>query len=375
MPWKSVRFVVSVDELEHLDDEEKKRIRKVADKYRFRANSYYLSLINWDDPKDPIRRIVVPDEGELKEWGHLDPSSEASYMVIGGVEHKYEDTVVMLVSPVCGGVCRFCFRKRIFMGSEVLKDEDVDKAVEYVRQHKEVTDVLLTGGDPLMLPTRKLRRIISALDTVPHLRVIRIGSKVPAYLPMRITGDPELLHLLSSSSKPHRRFYIVTQFNHPRELTEQAVAAIQALQKAGCILVNQTPMLRGVNDNPQTLSDLLKRLESVGVPPYYVFQCRPASGNRIYVVPVEEGYSIFSEAVRTCSGLAARARYVMSHKTGKVEIVGLTDDKIVFHYHRCPDKSVRGRVLIMKRNPNALWFDDYPIPEEILAVVPEAKVC
>jgi len=175
-------------------------------------------------------------------------------------------------------------------------------------------------------------------------------------------------------SRPHRRFYVVTHFNHPRELTEQAVAAIQALLNAGCILINQTPMLRGINDDPQTLSDLLKRLESVGVPPYYVFQCRPASGNRVYVVPVEEGYSIFCEAVRTCSGLAARARYVMSHKTGKVEVVGLTDDKIVFRYHRCADKSLRGRVLIMKRNPNALWFDDYPIPEEILAVVPEPKV-
>ena len=374
MSWRFAHFITSVDELEHLDEDEKKKLKKVTSKYRFRTNSYYLSLINWDDPDDPIRRIVIPSEDELIEWGHLDPSSEASYVVLDGVEHKYEDTVVMLVSPTCGGVCRFCFRKRIFMRSETLKDEDLDKAVEYVRQHKEVTDVLLTGGDPLMLPTPKLRRIITALDTVPHLRVIRIGSKTPAYFPMRITGDPELLHLLSSMSRPHRRFYVVTHFNHPRELTEQAVAAIQALLNAGCILINQTPMLRGINDDPQTLSDLLKRLEAVGVPPYYVFQCRPASGNRAYVVPVEEGYSIFCEAVRTCSGLAARARYVMSHKTGKVEVVGMTDDKIIFRYHRCPDKSLRGRILIMKRNPNALWLDDYPIPEEILAVVPEPKV-
>jgi len=367
-------FVATVDELEHLKGKDKEAARRVVKKYRFRASKYYLSLIDWNDPQDPIRRIVVPNEEELIEWGHLDPSSEASYVVMHGVEHKYADTVVMLVSPVCGGVCRFCFRKRIFMKSEVLRDNEIEKAVEYVRRHEEVTDVLLTGGDPLMLPTRKLRRIIEALDTVPHLRAIRIGSKVPAYYPMRITGDPELLHLLSSMSKPFRRFYIVTQFNHPRELTQQSVAAVQALQRAGCIMINQTPMLRGINDNPETLAELLKKLESVGVPPYYVFQCRPASGNRPFVVPLEEGYSIFREAVRGCSGLAGRARYMMSHKTGKVEVAGLTDSEIVFRYHRCHDKSVVGRTLIMKRNPKALWFDDYPIPEEILAVVPEPKV-
>lgn len=374
MAVRETDFVANVEEIKGLKSEEMESACKVAKKYRFRASKYYLSLINWNDPNDPIRRIIIPNEGELLEWGHLDPSSEASYTVMPGVQHKYKDTVLFLCSPVCAGVCRFCFRKRIFLRDEILREENLEKAVDYVRSNKEITDVLLTGGDPMMLPTKKLLRILNQLDTIPHLRAIRIGSKTPAYYPMRIIQDPELLHLLSRMSRPNRRFYIVTHFNHPRELTDYAIAAVQALQKAGCILVNQTPMLRGINDNPETLSELLKKLESIGVPPYYVFQCRPTSGNRIYVVPVEEGFSVFRKAVQTCSGLAGRAKYIMSHKTGKVEVVGTTDDKIVFRYHRCPDQSIIGRILIMKRNPKALWFDDYPIPKDILSVVPEAKI-
>ena len=159
----------------------------------------------------------------------------------------------------------------------------------------------------------------------------------------------------------------MTHFNHPNELTEQSREAISLLIKAGAMLCNQTPLIRGVNDNPFVLSQLFKELSFLGVAPYYVFQCRPTIGNKAYAVPIEEGYEIFEQARMNCSGLAKRARFVMSHSSGKIEIVGKSDGEVYFKYHRSARAEDSGKFMGFKSNPEAYWFDDY---EEVIREYP-----
>jgi lysine 2,3-aminomutase len=237
----------------------------------------------------------------------------------------------------------------------------------YIRQHREITNVLLTGGDPLVLATSKLDNILHRLRQIDHVRIVRIGSKVPAFNPSRITNDETLLKTIRKHSSPRKRIYVMTHFVHPRELTDQAVEAVGLLQNAGALIANQMPLVRGLNDNPDVLAELLGKLSFIGAVPYYIFQCRPALGNKAYTVPIEEGYTIIEQAKARVSGLAKRARYVMSHASGKIEIIGKTEKLVYFKYHRAADYADSGRFLVFKCNPDACWFEDY---EEVIRDYP-----
>lgn len=353
------RYLRSLEKVKELDKEERKRLKRVEERFAFASNEYYLSLINWEDPDDPIRKIVIPSEEELEHWGALDASAESDYSIAPGLQHKYDQTALLLVSDMCGGFCRFCFRKRLFLENnrEVIKD--ISKDVEYIREHPEISNVLLTGGDPLILSTKLLEGIVQQIREIDHVRIIRIGSKIPAYYPFRIINDPSLLELIRTYSTKRNRIYIMTQFNHPRELTETAVEGIDFLRKAGAILANQTPILRGINDDPETLATLFRELSFVGIPPYYVFQCRPTLGNHHFTIPIEEAYRIFEQAKVRCSGLAKRARYVMSHRTGKIEIIGTDDQFTYLKYHQAAVGEDIGKLMVFAKNPDATWFDDY----------------
>ena len=356
---KNIKYFAKVEQLEQLSEQEKAELKKVTDKFAFCANDYYLSLIDWNDPNDPIRRTVIPSIEELQEWGRLDPSDEKAYTVFPGLEHKYHSVVVFLVTYKCDSLCRYCFRKRLFIESERQYLQDWDAAYQYVREHTEITNVLLTGGDALMLPTSQLEEIFATLREIKHVRIIRLGTRVPSYNPYRITDDPALLKVIEKYSTKRKRIYVMTHFVHPRELTDVAVEAVALLQKAQAKLANQTPLIRGVNDDPKVLAELLARLSFIGAIPYYIFQCRPALGNRAYTVPIEEGYEIVARAKSLVSGLAKRARYAMSHSSGKIEIVGKTKDKVFFKYHRAFRDEDSGRFMVFKSNPEACWFDDY----------------
>lgn len=357
------KYITSIDqipELENLSDKQRQNLKAVEKRYAFRTNGYYQSLIDWEDPLDPIRRIVIPSSDELQPWGELDASGESLYSRAAGLEHKYTDTAVLLVSDVCGALCRFCFRKRLFMEDNQEVARDVSDGLTYIRKHPEINNVLVTGGDPLLLSTRRLTQIVEQLRAIDHVRIIRIGSKMPAFNPFRILEDPALLQMLKTHSRPERRIYLMAQFNHPRELTAEARRAIRMLQQNGVCVMHQTPMIRGVNDAPRVLAKLFNELSYLGVAPYYVFQCRPTEGNAAYTVPVEEGYAIFAKALQAGSGLARRCRYVMSHATGKIEVAGMSEEQIFFRYHRAadPDRSLAD-LLACTRNPNAYWLDDY----------------
>ena len=354
-----MKYLTQIEKLEFLSEAEKERLIPVTEKFDFRGNEYYLSLIDWDDPDDPIRRIIVPDLCELDEWGRLDPSNEQTYRVMPGLEHKYNSTALMLVSDVCEGICRYCFRKRLFIDNRDEYLRDPQAAFEYIRQHPEITNVLLTGGDPLILSPVKLEDIIRELMAIEHIRIIRLGTKVPAFNPYRIINEPALPEMIGKYSTDRKKIYIMTHFVHPRELTNAAVRAVNILQRAGAIVANQMPLIKGVNSDPEVLAELLANLSFIGAAPYYIFQCRPALGNRAFTIPIEQGYEIIEQAKSLVSGLAKRVRYVMSHSTGKIEIVGKTEDLVYLKYHRAANDLESGRFLVLASNPNAYWLDDY----------------
>ena len=356
---KKIKYLTKLEQVPELSPGEINRLEEVKEKFVFRTNDYYQSLIDWNDPEDPIRRIVIPDVQELDDWGQLDASNEESYTVAKGLEHKYDSTALLLVNEVCAAYCRFCFRKRLFMDQNEEVTKDVSDGLEYIRTHPEINNVLLTGGDPLIMSTSKLEPIIQKVREVDHVNIIRIGTKIPAFNPMRIYNDPSLAEMFRKYSTPEKRIYVMAHFNHPRELTPEAVRGVSFLLDAGAIVVNQTPMIAGVNDDPDVLAEMFNKLSYIGVPPYYVFQCRPTLGNRVYVTPVEDAFEIFELARTRCSGLAKRARFVMSHDTGKIEIVGLTERHIYFKYLRAADQDHDARFMVFKRNPEAYWFDDY----------------
>jgi len=368
------KYVTRLEAVTGLSDREVEELKPVADKFVFRSNDYYNGLIDWDDPEDPLRRLVIPDKSELSEWGELDASHEDLYSRVPGLQHKYSDTALLLVNDVCGAYCRYCFRKRLFMNDNDETVRDVSAGLEYIRNHPEIDNVLLTGGDPLIMSTSKLEPIIAQLREIPHVRIIRIGSKMPAFNPFRITQDESLHAMLRRySTSEAGRIYVMAHFNHPKELTDEACLALDILNRNGARTINQTPLIRGINDDPKVMSELFRKLSFIGTPPYYVFHCRPTEGNESFSMPVERGYEIFLEAQRETSGLASRARYSMSHVTGKLEVAAMTDDHIVFRYHRSANPELRGRSILCRRNPEAQWFDDYPESVEYLSGIEDPE--
>lgn len=354
---RRVRYVQDIDKIPNIPPEDRARLKAVAKRYVFRANDYYLGLIDWNDPNDPIKQLIIPREEELNDWGQLDASNEQAVTVARGVQHKYTHTVLLLCNEVCGAYCRYCFRKRLFMDDNDEVTNDVSQGLSYIADHPEVTNVLLTGGDPLLMSTRRLVEIFEALRAIPHVKIIRIGSKMPAFDPWRILSDDKLREAFRTFSGPQRRIYLMAHFDHPRELTEAAAEGIDCCIRDGVICCNQCPMIKGVNDCPDVLSELYQKLSWIGCPPYYLFQGRPTAGNEPYEVPIVRGWHIFQEALRRGSGLARRARYVMSHETGKIEVLAVDEKSIYLRYHRAKDSNDRGRFMIYQRNDDAYWLD------------------
>ncbi len=369
---KSVSYYKSLNKVAEISEAETAKLTEVTDTYVFRSNSYYNSLINWQDPDDPIRRLIIPSREELNSWGRLDAANEALYTKAPGLEHKYANTALLLVNDVCAAYCRFCFRKRLFMDGNDEVVRDITAGLAYIREHKEICNVLLTGGDPLILSSGRLSEIFRRIREIDHVHIIRVGSKIPAHNPYRIIDDPQLPAVIADHTSSDKKIYFMLHFSHPRELTDVALQAIQILQQSGAIVVNQTPMIRGINDNEEVLAKLLTRLSHIGVPPYYVFQCRPTSGNKMFSVPLEEAWQIFERSRRNISGLAKRARFVISHETGKLEVVGLTQRRIFFRYHQAAKPQDLARFMVFPRNPDAYWFDDYTdIAEDLSVYNPE----
>ena len=338
---------------------EKTRLQKIVDRHPMSVTRYYASLIDWNDPDDPLRKMTIPSEGELDRAGIYDQSGEQQNTKLPGLQHKYKKTVLILTTNMCTTFCRYCFRKRLVGLPTGETIHQLDDAVRYVKAHPEVNNVLLSGGDPLYLPTRVLRRYLEKLSRIEHLDFIRIGTKVPVTMPRRITEDRELYELLKEISVKKKRLYVSTQFNHPREITPAVRRAINSLHRAGVVTNNQTVLLRGINDDPEVLSKLQRELTGMGVVPYYVFQCRPVKRvKKLFQVPIARGFEIVEKSRSLLDGYSKRYRYVMSHRDGKIAIAGMDKEYFYFRFHQARNPKNDGKFFKRKFDPKATWLDD-----------------
>ena len=363
MSWKDYLKdnIVSIEELENnvdMTEEEKEALKSIADRHPMRITRYYYDLIDWSDVNDPIRKLSVPAMGELDKSGDYDTSGEASNTKMPGFQHKYNTTALVLSTNVCYMYCRHCFRKRMVgYSTEEIMSRMGDSA-EYVRNHEEVNNVLITGGDSFTLSNKVIEEYLKHFSEIDHLDFIRFGTRVPVVFPHRIFMDDELLDILEKYNKK-KELIIVTQFNHVKEITEEAKKAIAALKKAGLTVRNQTVLLKGINDNPEDLAELLNKLTSVGVHPYYVFQCRPVKFvKNHFQLPLYEGVQIVEEAKKKMNGLGKGFRYAMSHPRGKIEIFGVHDDKMIFKFHQNKYEEDAGKVFLRDVDKKARWLDE-----------------
>jgi lysine 2,3-aminomutase len=293
-------------------------LEAVADRYPMRVNPYYLSLIQ--TVGDPIWRQAVPAEDELQDRVcPADPLDEENQSPVPNLVHRYPDRVLFLVSPECAMYCRFCTRKRKVGGEHMaISRQTIEEGIRYIASRPEIRDVILSGGDPLLLDDERLEWILKALRAIPTVEIIRIGTRIPVVLPQRIT--PALARLLRRYSP----LYINTHFNHPDEITDIAAKACARLADAGIPLGNQSVLLRGVNDDPLVMRRLMQKLLTIRVKPYYIYQADMVQGTNHFRTSVEEGLEIIRALRGHTSGMAVPA-YVIDAPGGGGKIPLLPD--------------------------------------------------
>jgi lysine 2,3-aminomutase len=309
--------------LKRLVDCDTTGLARVIDRYPMRINTYYLSLIR--STNDPLWKQAVPDLLELHDPVCLaDPLGEEVLSPVPLLVHKYPDRVLFLVSNQCAMYCRFCTRKRMVGTARMhVTEESLQAGYAYIRKHPEIREVLLSGGDPLLLPDEKIGEILQELRAIPSVEVIRIGSRVPCTLPMRITDN------LVAILKHFHPLYINTHFNHPDEITPEAAEACRRLADAGIPLGSQTVLLRGVNDNVATIRQLMRALLRIRVKPYYLFQADLTQGTNHFRTPVNTGISIMRGLYGHLSGMAVPT-FALDAPGGKGKIP-LTPQYILEH--------------------------------------------
>ncbi|MBQ8325020.1 MAG: KamA family radical SAM protein [Clostridia bacterium] len=355
----SITTVEQLCQYVDLSEEEKKNISELMLRFPMSITRHYMNLIDWKAPNDPLRKIVVPCATEFNVEGLLDTSGEAENTKIQGLQHKYKPTALMLSTNACASYCRFCFRKRMvgLTQDEIVKR--VDDVARYLSEHPEIDNVLVSGGDALMNNNNLIRHILNHLTSIDSIQYVRFGSRMLSVLPQRLM-DPELLEIFNEFSQK-KGLYIVTHFEHPREITPDAIEAIDLLKRQGGVaLKNQTVLLRGVNDSPTVLAELMTKLTVCGISPYYVFQCRPVSGvKKQFQVPLAEGYKIVDEAKKHMSGLAKQFRFGMSHATGKIEIIGMLEgEKMLFKYHEAKNLEDNARIFTADVSNGKAWLTE-----------------
>jgi lysine 2,3-aminomutase len=271
-------------------------VHDVIRRYPMRINPYYLGLIK--ETNDSIWLQAIPDFRELHDpLGLEDPLKEEEQSPVPNITHRYPDRVLFLVSSQCAMYCRFCTRKRKVGRSLTVTEETIALGIEYIGRHREVRDVLLSGGDPLLLQDKSIERILKALRQIPHVEIIRIGTRVPCTLPQRITS--RLVNML----KKYHPLYINTHFNHPVEITTEAANACGRLADAGIPLGCQTVLLRGVNDNAAIMKQLMQKLLRIRVRPYYLYQADLTQGTGHFRTPIDKGLEIIEALRGHTSGL------------------------------------------------------------------------
>jgi lysine 2,3-aminomutase len=275
--------------------------RKVAEDldefFQARINPYYLSLIRY--PGDPIWKQCVPDKEELEDFdSEEDPLMEDAMSPVPNITHRYPDRALFLVTSQCGLYCRFCTRKRKVGDYEKISMKGLESAFQYLEQHTEIRDVILSGGDPLMLTDIMLEKILQRLREIPHIEIIRLGTKMPCVLPQRITES------LCEVIKKYHPVFVNTHFNHPWEITPESMKACEMLANAGCPVGNQMVLMKGVNDDPAVVKELMQKLLKMRVRPYYMYMADETKGANHFRTSIETGIEIIENLRGHTSGLA-----------------------------------------------------------------------
>jgi len=295
---KMVRESVhTVDQLVDKFNLDKKIAEDLDEFFQARINPYYLGLIHY--PGDPIWLQCVPDKQELKDFeAEEDPLNEDAMSPVPNITHRYPDRALFLVTSQCGIYCRFCTRKRKVGDYGKISMKGLESAFKYLEEHKEIRDVILSGGDPLMLTDAMLEKILKRLREIPHIEIIRLGTRMPVVLPHRITQK------LCNMLKKYHPVYINTHFNHPWEITEESSKACGMLADAGVPVGNQLVIMKNINDNPDTVKELMQKLLKIRVRPYYMYMADETKGANHFRTSVETGLKIIEALRGHTSGLA-----------------------------------------------------------------------
>ncbi len=352
--WQVQHSVTTLDKLEkviHIDTEEREAIKRVSGVFPFRITPYYAQLMEPNNPQDPIRQQVIPDIREVEE---LEKQAQNEGVAleellsrlahegrVGGwdnpedfidreksVEQKYPNRVAWLITRTCPAFCRHCVRKVMSEDTIVpqLSQEKVNSAIEAIQEKQEVNDVLITGGDAFMIPNQTIDEVLTRLLDTDHISTVRFGTRTPVTLPQRITSDPELLQILEKHAEQAQEkgkvIWVMTQFNHPKEITDESRQALGLLRKTGCELGNQSVLLKGVNDDIETLEKLFHQLATLGVRPYYLYQGIPTPGSNFRYPPISKGLEIMRQMYerQNLSG-HEKPRYILADsQVGKIPI-------------------------------------------------------
>jgi len=334
-------------------------------RYPLSVTPYYLSLINPDDPNDPIRKQAIPSilEITMGAMGVEDPLEEKRDSVVLGLVHRYPDRVLVVLTDICPMLCRHCTRKREWRnGGWVRSLGEVEAMLDYIRRHRAIRDVIISGGDPLTLSTHRLEGIISGIREIRHVEIIRIGTRFPVVLPQRI--DDELCAMLAK----YGPIWLNTHFNHVREVTPEAAEACDRLVRCGVPLNNQSVLLHGINDTVEAQMELCHALLRIKVRPYYLFQCDEVQGTEHLRTPVEVGVKIIEGMRGYTSGLAVPTFVIdLPRGGGKVPlqpnyVLAQTEDELVL-------RNYQGRIF-QYRNPKKPACPESP--GEALSPVGEA---
>jgi lysine 2,3-aminomutase len=362
--WQLRHRITSLEQLERLlptlTPEERAGTLLANRKLALGITPYFFNLIDPSDEYCPIRRQVIPriEETRTAPWEMSDPCGEEAHMPVPGLVHRYPDRVLFLVTDRCASYCRYCTRSRMVSNASGYDfHPQFDRQIDYIRRHPEVRDVLLSGGDPLLLSDEKLGELLSALRSIPHVELLRIGTRIPIFLPQRIT--PELCEIL----RRHHPLFISVHTNHPRELTLEARAALERLADAGIPLGNQSVLLRYVNDDPEVMLALVQKLLMCRVRPYYLYQCDLIAGSAHLRTSVRRGLEIMQRLRGFTTGYAVPT-YVIDAPGGGGK-VPITPEYVVEH--------MDDRIVL--RNYLGEWYEYPEVPDSPVPAVHRATCC
>ncbi|MDD5292259.1 MAG: lysine 2,3-aminomutase [Candidatus Omnitrophica bacterium] len=302
--WQVKNRIHTKEDISHIikiTPEEEEGIRRSHGRLSAAITPYWAILIDPEDPNCPIRKQAIPTSFELKTSPHemIDPCAEDRDSPVPGLVHRYPDRVLLLVTEMCFSYCRHCTRRRMVGENKNILDlKNIDKAIDYIRSDRKIRDVLISGGDPLMLEDDVLEEILKKLRAVSQIEVLRIGTRAPVTLPQRITND------LVSMLKKYSPLWISIHFNHPREITKRCKFACDMLADNGFPLGSQTVLLKGINDRPYIMKKLMHELLKIRVRPYYIYQCDPAKGTSHFRTPIATGINIIEKLRGYTTGYA-----------------------------------------------------------------------